>query len=103
VVAAETFGRDDQLATLRKRLAGDLPTAVLIEGDAGIGKTKLLRAAVEHCRNMGFRILESAPAEAEASLAFGALADIAGSLAEELADAVPAPRWRAVESAAGDE
>jgi DNA-binding CsgD family transcriptional regulator len=101
VVAAETFGRDDQLATLREQLGGALPAAVLIEGDAGIGKTRLLRAAVEHCRDGGFRILESAPAEAEASLAFGALADLAGALAEELADVVPPPRWRALATAVG--
>ena len=101
MVAAETFGRDDQLAALRQRLGGELPAGVLIEGEAGIGKTRLLRAAVEHCRDSGFRILESAPAEAEASLAFGALADLAGALAEELADAVPAPRWRALATAVG--
>ncbi len=101
MVAAETFGRDDQLATLREHLAGELPTAALLEGDAGIGKTKILRATLEGCRSKGFRILESTPAEAEASLGFGALADLVSPLVEDVADLVPAPRWRALAAAVG--
>lgn len=101
MVAADTFGRDEQLSLLRERLGGELPAAVLLEGEAGIGKTTLLRAAVAECEAKGFRVLWSVPTEAEVSLAFGALADIAGTLVVELADAVPAPRWHAIATAVG--
>lgn len=99
--SAETFGRDDQLALLHGWIGGELPTAVLIEGDAGIGKTTLLRAVLDESARAGFHVVQSAPAEAEVSLAYGALADLAGVLVEELADVVPAPRWRALAAALG--
>jgi DNA-binding NarL/FixJ family response regulator len=42
--------RDEQLATLRRSLDEEgTPRIVLIRGEAGIGKTALLKAFVEHC------------------------------------------------------
>ncbi len=61
------------------------PTALLIEGEAGIGKTTLWLETVELARNGGFRVLSARAAAAESVLAYTALAD--------LLDGVPAAAW----------
>lgn len=61
------------------------PSALLIEGEAGIGKTTLWLAAVEKAQDNGFRVLSARAAAAESVLAYTALAD--------LLDAVPASAW----------
>ena len=61
------------------------PSALLIEGEPGIGKTTLWLAAVEHARDKGFRVLSARAAAAESVLAYTALAD--------LLDGVPASAW----------
>ncbi|PZE68870.1 LuxR family transcriptional regulator [Curtobacterium sp. MCBD17_021] len=52
-------GRDDDLAALTLAVddAGQGGTAVLVEGEAGIGKTALVAAVEHHARAAGFRIL----------------------------------------------
>ena len=61
------------------------PSALLIEGEPGIGKTTLWLAAVERAREKGFRVLSARAAAAESVLAYTALAD--------LLDGVPASAW----------
>lgn len=61
------------------------PSALLIEGEAGIGKTTLWLAAVEKAQDTGFRVLSARAAAAESVLAYTALAD--------LLDGVPASAW----------
>jgi DNA-binding CsgD family transcriptional regulator len=51
------------------------PRALLLEGEAGIGKTTLLAAADKEARRRGWHVLGCRPAEAESQLAFLALAD----------------------------
>ena len=73
------------------RIAGFLasavtePSALLIEGETGIGKTTLWLAALEQAREAGFRVLSARAAAAESVLAYTALAD--------LLDGVPASAW----------
>jgi DNA-binding CsgD family transcriptional regulator len=61
------------------------PSALLIEGEPGIGKTTLWLAAVESARSKDFRVLSTRAAAAESVLAYTALAD--------LLDGVPASAW----------
>jgi DNA-binding CsgD family transcriptional regulator len=61
------------------------PSALLIEGEPGIGKTTLWLEAVELARDKGFRVLSARAAAAESVLAYAALAD--------LLDEVPASAW----------
>jgi DNA-binding CsgD family transcriptional regulator len=65
--------------------AATAPSALLIEGEPGIGKTTLWLAAQEQARDEGFRVLSARAAAAESVLAYTALAD--------LLDGVPASAW----------
>jgi DNA-binding CsgD family transcriptional regulator len=66
---ARTLGRFWTLASAE-------PTALLIEGEPGIGKTTLWLAAVEEAREKGFRVLSARAAAAESVLAYTVLADL---------------------------
>src|SRR5437868_6827687 len=61
------------------------PSALLIEGEPGIGKTTLWLENLEMARDSGFRVLSARAAAAESVLAYTALAD--------LLDGVPASAW----------
>jgi DNA-binding CsgD family transcriptional regulator len=65
--------------------AATAPSALLIEGEPGIGKTTLWLAAQKQARDEGFRVLSARAAAAESVLAYTALAD--------LLDGVPASAW----------
>ena len=44
--------------------------ALVVEGEAGIGKTALWTTLVQQSRDRGFRVLSARPAEAESTLAY---------------------------------
>ena len=71
----ELIGRDDELDALRSVLASP-PGVGVIEGDAGIGKTTLLRAGIAEARARGYRVLESSATGAETRLSFSTLRDL---------------------------
>src|SRR4051812_4138768 len=88
-------GRDSERTALADFLArADGPAALLLEGDAGIGKTTLLRDALDHAGER--RVLACRPAPAETRLAFAALADLLDGV--DLSP-LPAPQRRALEVA----
>ena len=71
----EIVGREEELASLHafiSEVRGG-PAALVVEGDAGIGKSTLWFAAVEHARAQGLRVLSAQPVEAESRLANGIL------------------------------
>jgi DNA-binding CsgD family transcriptional regulator len=99
-VAVELVGRDDEVAALHAFFdQGERPVALVLEGEAGIGKTTLWSAGVEAARERGFRVLASRPVEAERGLAFAVLGDLFEDLPTELIDELPDPRRRALEVA----
>jgi len=71
---------------------------VLLDGDAGIGKTTVWRAAVERARDR-FRVLVSRPAESERELPFVALSDLLEAVPEEAFEGLPGPQRRALDIA----
>ncbi len=93
-MSSEIVGRDEELAAIGEFLAGPLPAALLLQGEAGAGKTTLWRAAL--ARAGGFRVLSCVAARAEAQLAFVALADLLGGVSVA---GLPAPQQRALEAA----
>jgi DNA-binding NarL/FixJ family response regulator len=72
------------------------PRALLLEGEAGIGKTTLLAAADEVARRRGWQVLACRPAAAEAQLAFAALTDALGELLDGDLTALPEPQRAAL-------
>ena len=96
---AVLIGRDREIAQLRGFLAAceDGPRALTIEGEAGIGKTALLDAAIPDA--CGLCVLRVRCAGAESGLAYVGLADLLGERAGPAMAALPSPQRRALEIA----
>lgn len=71
------------------------PCGLVLEGEAGIGKTTVW-AEVAARGQKGARVLFAHPAEAEAQLGFAALADLMEPVLDELAPALPEPQRHAL-------
>jgi DNA-binding CsgD family transcriptional regulator/tetratricopeptide (TPR) repeat protein len=100
-VAEDVVGRDEELERL-SRLIGDvdaLPGVLLLEGNAGIGKTTLWRAGLSAAEDAGFLVLRSTPSEAEAHLAFAAAADLLTPVADDALARLPSVQQRALAGA----
>jgi DNA-binding CsgD family transcriptional regulator len=78
--------------------AGDPPLAIVIAGDAGIGKTVVWKHVLRGASRC-FRVLSCRPAQAETRLAFSALDDLFGEVLCEVLPALPAARRRALDTA----
>jgi hypothetical protein len=91
-VVLEIVGREEELAFLHAFIgeADGEPAALVLKGEAGIGKSTLWRAGVEHARAQGLRVLAARPAEAERGLAQVGLADLFGDVLDEVLPALPA-------------
>src|SRR5436190_5169340 len=76
--SADPVGRAAELAMFPQFLDSveQGPAALVLEGDAGIGKTVLWATAVALAGERGYRVLSSRPAEAETALPFAALGDL---------------------------
>ncbi len=94
-------GRDDELNAVVAFLESteSLPGALLLEGEAGIGKTTLLHAGVAAASGADFRVLSARPVEAESRLSFVVLGDLLEERLDEVRDALPGPQRRALEVA----
>jgi hypothetical protein len=70
-------GRERELAAVNAFLTAvpDGPRALLVEGEAGIGKTTVWLAAVRAAGDRGFRVLQARPAESESRLSYAAVAE----------------------------
>ena len=92
------MGREQELATMARlfeqRRAG--PWVVVIEGDAGIGKTTLWEAALDLARDRSWRVLAARPAEAEVRFSYIAVRDLLGPFIDETIHGLPGPQRRAV-------
>jgi DNA-binding CsgD family transcriptional regulator len=92
-------GRDDELAEVEAFLDGPPPAALLLAGEAGIGKTTVWHAATEAAEARGFRVLRTRPAEVEAVLALAGVGDLLADVREEALAELPPPQRRALEVA----
>lgn len=97
-MAAELTGRDEELALVLAALEVS-PAAVILEGDAGIGKTRIWRAALTELAARGVRVLSTRTTETESRLSYAGLADILDPVLDEALAALPSPQRRALEIA----
>ena len=96
----EVVGRDDHLASVYAFVdEAEAGAALILEGEAGIGKSTLWFAGVEHARDRGLCVLSSRPAEAERGLAHVGLGDLFEDVLDEVLPALSPPRRRALEIA----
>lgn len=95
-MATSLIGRDRELAAVEALLDRSASGALLLEGEPGIGKTTLWRAAVEAAGARGFRVLAAQPGEREESLSFAALGDLLEGVLEDAFGALPTPQQRAL-------
>jgi DNA-binding CsgD family transcriptional regulator len=95
------LGRTSERALLDRLLAearGDTSAVLVLRGDAGIGKTALLRYAARQAS--GFRVAQLAGVEAEAELAFAGIHQLCAPMLDRL-DVLPAPQRSALGVALG--
>ena len=94
-------GREQELSSLRDFVAGSRSgaQALVLEGEAGIGKTTLWLAGVDAAHERSLRVLEARPAMAERGLAHAGLGDLFEGVLDEMLPAMPAPRRSALEVA----
>jgi DNA-binding CsgD family transcriptional regulator len=95
----ELFGRDEEIGTISRFLAGGPRRALLLEGDPGMGKTSVWRAAVALAREQGCRTLVARPIKAERELSFAVLSDLVSELLGGELDELPAQQRRAFDIA----
>src|SRR2546425_1761083 len=97
----EIVGREEELGSVHAFIgeAERGRAALVLEGEAGMGKSTLWLAGVEHARAQGMRVLSSRPAEAERDLAHAGLGDLFEDVLDDVLPALSMPRRRALEVA----
>ena len=95
------LGRDRELAEIHRfiRSVPAGPRALILEGNAGIGKTTLWQAGAASARASGALVMSSRAAESEATLSYSALGDLFEGAVDEAMLDLPSPQRRALEAA----
>ena len=89
------LGAGTYLLTALERGCGCL----VLEGEAGIGKTTVWEAVLAEGERRGCRLLSCAPAAAEAKLSYAGLADLLRTVDRSILAGLPGPQRRALEVA----
>ncbi|HKY25412.1 MAG TPA: AAA family ATPase [Gaiella sp.] len=99
--ADQLIGRQAELEAIDRLLgeAGELPGAVVLHGEPGIGKTALWLAGVATAHENGYRVMSSRPAESETRLSYAGLTDLLGGIVDDVLPALPSIQRRALEAA----
>ena len=81
-----------------------MTAALVLEGEAGIGKSRLWLAGIEYARE-GLRVLSSRPSEVDVGVAHAALGDLLEAALPDVLPELAGARRRALETALllGDE
>jgi DNA-binding CsgD family transcriptional regulator len=94
-------GRDAEIARISSFL-DDVPTgpiALLIAGEAGIGKTSVWGAGLRIAAERSFRVLVTRPAESDIQLPFSGLDDLLHEALSDVLPDLPPPQQRALSAA----
>jgi DNA-binding CsgD family transcriptional regulator len=95
------FGRDAELASLADFVAGisDGAAALVLEGEAGMGKTTLWEAGVEDAGERGLLVLRARAAEGEVALSFSGLGDLLDPVLDDALAPLPSAQRGALSRA----
>jgi DNA-binding CsgD family transcriptional regulator len=95
------IGREDELAAIDRLLDArdELPGAVVLHGQAGIGKTSIWLAGIGAATDRGYRVLSCRPSEAETRLSYAGLADLLGGVVDDVMPDLPPIQRRALDAA----
>jgi DNA-binding CsgD family transcriptional regulator len=101
VAARQLVGREEEIAAIVRLLDApeQLPGALVLRGEAGIGKTALWLAGIDAAAAGGYRVLSSRPSETEVKYSFAGLTDLFGSLSGGVLAELPPVQQRALEAA----
>src|SRR5947207_5942893 len=100
-MAVEIIGRREELLAFDGFFEA-LPAggqALLLEGDAGIGKTALWQEGNRIAREHGFRVVTSRSAHSETQIAFATIGDVFAPVVEETLPQLTHVQGRALETA----
>jgi DNA-binding CsgD family transcriptional regulator len=94
-------GREDELHAVAAFLdqKSATPAALVIEGEAGIGKTTIVRSAAAEASSRGLRVFLARPGEGEVELPYAGLGDLLAPVRADALAALPGPQRAAVEAA----
>jgi DNA-binding CsgD family transcriptional regulator len=100
-LAGDVIGRESELAILHSFLDSipTGPSALVLFGEPGIGKTTVWRKGLAGALQRGYRTLSCGPVEAETRLSYAALGDLLEPVLEEALPTLPEPQRRALEVA----
>ena len=100
-MAGTVVGRETELGAVERFLdrVSSGPAALVIEGEAGIGKTTVWLEAIAAAEARSHRVLQARPVEGEARLSYAAVADLLGAVFDETRSVLPAPQERALAAA----
>jgi len=101
VMPRAIVGRDAELASIRDFVerVSDGAAALVLEGEAGVGKTTLWRAGVAEAEERELRVLQALPAESETALSFSVIGDLLDPLLDEALAPLPSGQKRALSRA----
>jgi DNA-binding CsgD family transcriptional regulator len=97
----EVAGRDAELEAVEEFLAKTShgAAALVLEGEAGMGKTTLWRAAVDRADVLGLTVLQAEPVESETTLSFTGIGDLFEPVLDEVLDGLAPVQRRALSRA----
>ena len=75
------------------------PRALVIAGEAGIGKTTLWKRVISSAKSRSFWVLSCRPTQSETALSFAALADLLAEVPQRVIASIPGPQQRGIQVA----
>src|ERR671919_1000110 len=99
--AKRLIGRRAERASIARfiQAAQSRPVAMILAGEAGIGKTALWEWGLHAGRERGYRVLAAQASRSEAKLSYSGIDDLLEPVLEESLPAIREPRRRALEIA----
>ncbi|HZP53067.1 LuxR C-terminal-related transcriptional regulator [Actinocrinis sp.] len=97
-MAHSIVGRADEVAVLERFIEDTDPVlrAIVIDGEAGIGKSTLLGSLTDSARARGLPVLECRPSRSETDLSYVGLTDLLAGLDHGVFQTLPGPQARVI-------